>query len=179
MNRFSSVSPLRCPKLRDLISLRSADVNRFSSLSFSVNDTQSSTNSTCSHLKYTGPTGSCVNAGKNALGAGAITNLQSNDAAKVWNLPQYGHVVWSGPLQIFIIIFSLHLIIGWAPALAGLSVTIVLVPLNALVGRQVSRLRKELIKRTDTRVKAVSEVITGALLLLMSLARGLTQGWAI
>lgn len=120
---------------------------------------------------------SCVNAGKNALGAGAITNLQSNDAAKVWNLPQYGHVVWSGPLQIFIIIFSLHLIIGWAPALAGLSVTIVLVPLNALVGRQVSRLRKELIKRTDTRVKAVSEVITGALLLLMSLPRGLTRGW--
>lgn len=32
-------------------------------------------------------------------GAGAIANLQSNDAEKVWRLANYGHVVWSGPFQ--------------------------------------------------------------------------------
>lgn len=35
------------------------------------------------------------------LGPGKITNLQSNDAAKLFSLPNYGHVIWSGPLQVY------------------------------------------------------------------------------
>ena len=35
-------------------------------------------------------------------GVGGIVNLQSNDASKLWNLPSYIHVLWSGPLQIII-----------------------------------------------------------------------------
>ena len=98
---------------------------------------------------------------KTALGGGSIANLQSNDAAKIWGLPNYGHVLWSGPLQVFVIIFLLHNIIGWQSALAGLAVTVALVPLNAVVGKVVHKFRKELIARTDTRVKLVSEVING------------------
>lgn len=37
---------------------------------------------------------------KAELGQGSIANLQSNDAAKLWNLAQYGHVIWSGPFQV-------------------------------------------------------------------------------
>jgi ATP-binding cassette, subfamily C (CFTR/MRP), member 1 len=37
---------------------------------------------------------------KAALGQGKVTNLQSNDAAKLFSLPQYGHVIWSGPFQV-------------------------------------------------------------------------------
>lgn len=33
-------------------------------------------------------------------GIGAITNLQSNDAAKLYNLSQYLHMLWSGPLYV-------------------------------------------------------------------------------
>ena len=29
-----------------------------------------------------------------------IVNLQSNDAAKLWALPSYGHMVWNGPFQV-------------------------------------------------------------------------------
>ena len=39
-------------------------------------------------------------AAKAAVGVGAIVNLQSNDASKLWNLPQYGHMIWSGPFQV-------------------------------------------------------------------------------
>ena len=28
---------------------------------------------------------------KAVLGSGVVNNLQSNDAAKIWNIPQYGH----------------------------------------------------------------------------------------
>ncbi len=37
---------------------------------------------------------------KGSMGVGAIVNLQSNDAAKIWALPQYMHVLWSGPFQV-------------------------------------------------------------------------------
>jgi hypothetical protein len=98
---------------------------------------------------------------KSTLGGGSIANLQSNDAAKLWNLPQYGHVLWSGPFQVLIIIFFLHRIIGWVPALAGFMTTILVVPLNVFVGKMVHKLRKDLIAKTDTRVKLMSEIING------------------
>lgn len=98
---------------------------------------------------------------KAELGQGMIANLQSNDAAKLWNLAQYGHVIWSGPFQVMIIIYALHDIVGLYPALAGLAVTILLVPLNTLTGKIVHRFRKELIAKTDARVRIVSEIING------------------
>lgn len=35
---------------------------------------------------------------RSSYGVGAITNLQSNDASKLYNLSQYLHMLWSGPL---------------------------------------------------------------------------------
>ena len=35
---------------------------------------------------------------RSSYGVGAIVNLQSNDAAKLYNLSQYLHMLWSGPL---------------------------------------------------------------------------------
>lgn len=53
-------------------------------------------------------------------------------------------------------------IIHVVPALAGLSVTIVLVPITTVVSRRLSKVRRALIKCTDDRVKLVTEVITGS-----------------
>lgn len=53
-------------------------------------------------------------------------------------------------------------VINWAPALAGLGVTVALIPLSALVGRTLARVRRELVGYTDARVKLCTEVITGA-----------------
>jgi hypothetical protein len=39
---------------------------------------------------------------RSEMGSGAILNLASNDAAKLWNLPQYLHVLWSGPFQVLL-----------------------------------------------------------------------------
>jgi hypothetical protein len=66
------------------------------------------------------------------------------------------------PVQVCVIIYALHNIIGLYPALAGLAATILLVPLNTLTGKIVHRFRKELIAKTDTRVKIMTEIINGA-----------------
>ncbi len=34
-------------------------------------------------------------------GVGSIVNLQSNDAAKIWNMPLFLHVLWNGPFQVW------------------------------------------------------------------------------
>ena len=52
-------------------------------------------------------------------------------------------------------------IIHVLPALAGLAVTICLVPITTVVSRRLSKVRRALIKCTDGRVKLVTEVITG------------------
>jgi hypothetical protein len=41
-----------------------------------------------------------TNAVKSEMGVGAIVNLQSNDASKIWNTPLYMHIIWNGPFQV-------------------------------------------------------------------------------
>ena len=100
-------------------------------------------------------------AAKAEMGAGAVVNLQSNDAAKLWSLPQYLHMLWSGPLQILVVMGLLVRVIHLIPAMVGLSVTAALIPLSALVARALAKVRKRVVALTDARVKLCSEVITG------------------
>ena len=44
-------------------------------------------------------------ASKGKMGVGAIVNLQSNDASKLWGMAQYLHIIWSGPFQVLLLLF--------------------------------------------------------------------------
>ena len=70
-------------------------------------------------------------------------------------------MVWSGPLQIFVVLALLVRVIQPIPALVGLGVTVALIPLSAFVARALGRVRKRVVALTDARVKLCSEVITG------------------
>ena len=50
---------------------------------------------------------------KGALGVGKIVNLQSNDAAKLWGLAQYLHILWSGPFQVRGVDAGIHELRWW------------------------------------------------------------------
>ncbi|EFN56982.1 hypothetical protein CHLNCDRAFT_143584 [Chlorella variabilis] len=131
-------------------------------------------------------------AAKGELGAGKIVNLQSNDAAKLWAIPQYLHMIWCvglgsrlclylhlhsdrcrsllacvgclgvvADLQILVVMGLLVRVIHLLPALAGLGVCVALIPLSALVGRQLGAIRRRLVAHTDSRVKLCTEIITG------------------
>lgn len=71
----------------------------------------------------------------------------------------------AGAVQVCVIMFLLHRVIGVLPALAGLGATIVVVPLTGVVGHVALKLRTDVITKTDARVKLISEIINGAPLL--------------
>eukprot|EP00775_Hariotina_reticulata_P001784 gene1784-2118_t len=98
---------------------------------------------------------------KSAMGVGPIVNLQSNDAAKLWQMPTYLHMVWNGPFQIIIVMAMLVRVLSLWPALAGLAVTVAIIPLTMLLGRLLTAARKDSMAAADARVKLVTEVITG------------------
>ncbi|KAL6768590.1 hypothetical protein ACKKBF_B11340 [Auxenochlorella protothecoides x Auxenochlorella symbiontica] len=98
---------------------------------------------------------------RSELGAGVVNNLQSNDAAKLWQLPQYLHMVWSGPFQILCVMGLLMRVIGVVSAVTGLAVTVALIPLLTLLGKKLASIRKESMTLTDARVKLCTEVLTG------------------
>ncbi|KAK9847067.1 hypothetical protein WJX84_012280 [Apatococcus fuscideae] len=98
---------------------------------------------------------------KGAMGIGAIVNLQSNDAAKLWNMPPYFHGLWTAPVQIVVIMGMLVRVIGWAPALAGFLTTCALIPVTGWLGRKLGAVRRAVVKHTDARVRTTTEVILG------------------
>lgn len=95
---------------------------------------------------------------RSGLGVGPVANLQSNDAAKIWNMVPYLHVLWSGPFQILVVLVLLCRVVHVVPAVAGVAVTLLLIPINAAVSKQISKMRREMMKFTDKRVKLVTEV---------------------
>ena len=104
----------------------------------------------------------CVTCASRAdQGIGGIVNLQSNDASKLWGLPQYLHILWSGPFQIVTTMGLLVRIIGWGGAFAGFGVTLALIPASTLIGKKIGQCRKTQLKFTDRRVKLTTEVVTG------------------
>lgn len=63
--------------------------------------------------------------------------------------------------QIFVVMAMLVRIMHWAPAMAGLVVTVVMIPLSTLLGKKLGAARRAQIKQTDARVKLATEIITG------------------
>lgn len=103
----------------------------------------------------------CSVSARDGRSTGAVANLMSNDAAKIFGLPQYLHMIWSAPFQILVVMAMLVRVLGPLPAAVGLAVTASLVPLSTLVGRELGRLRKETVAATDERLKMTSEVLGG------------------
>ena len=47
---------------------------------------------------------------RNARGIGAVVNLQSNDASKVWMMPTYIHLLWNAPFQACSPVLAMHIL---------------------------------------------------------------------
>jgi len=94
-------------------------------------------------------------------GAGAISNLMSNDAQKIWTLATYGHMAWNAPFQIAVVMSMLVAVLGPWPALAGVAVTVAMIPPTGALGRELARVRRAMVLQTDARVKLEGECVTG------------------
>jgi hypothetical protein len=64
-------------------------------------------------------------------------------------------------MQVVVIMYALHQIVGLWASLAGVAAMVAVAPLQMLLGMLEHRFRSTLIAKTDARVKIMSEVING------------------
>jgi ABC-type multidrug transport system fused ATPase/permease subunit len=87
-------------------------------------------------------------------------NLMSIDVQKISGTLTYLHMAWSGLFQIAFCLISLFYLIGWV-TIAGVFVMILLIPIQGISTRVLQKLREQVLKYTDQRVKTVNEILQG------------------
>ncbi|ODV79720.1 uncharacterized protein CANTADRAFT_25606 [Suhomyces tanzawaensis NRRL Y-17324] len=89
---------------------------------------------------------------------GDIVNLMSVDTQRLQDLVQNLQIIWSGPFQIILCLYSLHGLIGnsmWA----GVVIMVVMIPLNAYLATFQKKLQKTQMKYKDERTRLISEIL--------------------
>lgn len=95
---------------------------------------------------------------KQTSNTGDIVNLMSVDVQRLQDLVQNLQIIWSGPFQIVLCLYSLHGLLGnsmWA----GVFIMVVMIPLNAVIARYQKKLQKTQMKHKDERSRLISEIL--------------------
>ncbi|XP_055346894.1 uncharacterized protein LOC129594288 [Paramacrobiotus metropolitanus] len=100
------------------------------------------------------------NAAKRASTTGEIVNLMSVDSQIFSELIGRIQILWSAPIQICAAVFFLWQELG-PSVLAGLLVMVCLIPINAIIIRKLKTLRIGNMKNKDSRIKMMTEILTG------------------
>ncbi|KAI5970206.1 YCF1 [Candida margitis] len=98
------------------------------------------------------------NESKQESSTGDIVNLMSVDVQRLQDLSQNLQIIWSGPFQIIICLYSLHGLIGnsmWA----GVAIMLIMIPLNAAIAKKQKQLQKTQMKYKDKRSRLINEIL--------------------
>ncbi|KAI9218855.1 P-loop containing nucleoside triphosphate hydrolase protein [Blastocladiella britannica] len=101
--------------------------------------------------------------------AGVVVNLVSNDLSPFEQLALFGHSLWVALIEIPICSYLLYRNLSW-PSLLGLAVIFLVIPMQGWFGRQFHTFRKRMVKSRDSRIRLMSDLITGIQLIKL-------QGW--
>ncbi|KAM3623239.1 uncharacterized protein V6R79_008886 [Siganus canaliculatus] len=91
---------------------------------------------------------------------GEVLNLMSTDTDRVVNFCNSFHELWSMPLRFVVTLCLVYLQVGVA-FLGGLSVALLLVPLNKVIASQILKNNKHMLSYKDSRVKIMTEILFG------------------
>ncbi|XP_017911776.1 PREDICTED: multidrug resistance-associated protein 4-like, partial [Capra hircus] len=91
---------------------------------------------------------------------GQIVNLLSNDVNRFDRVTALLHILWIGPLMAITVIILIWMEIGIS-SLAGMALLIIFMLLQIFSGKLFLSLRSKIAAFTDTRLRAMNEVITG------------------
>ena len=91
---------------------------------------------------------------------GSIVNYMQLDGQRLCDFCQMMHVIWSGLFQIVGFISLLHYTIG-PSTYAGVSILILLIPIQVKLMGYLKKFRKDLNETTDLRVKLTNEMLQG------------------
>ncbi|XP_065209502.1 multidrug resistance-associated protein 1-like isoform X2 [Planococcus citri] len=91
---------------------------------------------------------------------GEIVNLMSVDANRFVELPSYSYLFISTPLQTVLALYFLWQILG-PSVLASLVVVIISILINSYIGSQKKLLQSEQMKKKDSRIKLMNQILNG------------------
>ncbi|TFK70801.1 hypothetical protein BDN72DRAFT_887852 [Pluteus cervinus] len=89
---------------------------------------------------------------------GKINNLVTTDLANVVGSNDFIQAIIEVPIQISLCIAFLHAILGWS-AFVGLATIVVLLPIPGYIAKQVQRVQRTRLKKSDARVQSITEVM--------------------
>ena len=98
--------------------------------------------------------------GRSKFTIGEIVNLMSIDANRFMEFIYMINDIWTIPIQVIIAIYLLWNQLGLA-TIAGITVMILLIPLNAYFGRKIRLIHTEVMKFKDKRIKLMNEILNG------------------
>jgi ATP-binding cassette subfamily C (CFTR/MRP) protein 10 len=84
--------------------------------------------------------------------SGEIVNFMSSDIDRMVNFCPSFHQFWSLPVQVGVALYLLHQQLGLA-FLAGLAVTVLLIPFNRCIAIKIGQLSERMMRQKDARVK--------------------------
>ena len=91
---------------------------------------------------------------------GESVNLIQIDSQRLQDVIQDLNLLWSSPLTIVLSIYFLWGILG-PSCLAGLTVMVLLIPINTFVGGWMKKFQQKNMKHKDNRMKSMNEVLDG------------------
>nr|ADH16740.1 ABC transporter family C protein ABCC2 [Heliothis virescens] len=95
------------------------------------------------------------------VAGGKLVNLLSNDITRFDYAFMFLHYLWIVPIQVAVVLYFLWDAAGFAPFVGLFGVVLLILPLQAGLTRLTSIVRRETAKRTDRRIKLMSEIING------------------
>uniref|UniRef100_A0A2S2QZL8 Multidrug resistance-associated protein 4 n=1 Tax=Sipha flava TaxID=143950 RepID=A0A2S2QZL8_9HEMI len=97
---------------------------------------------------------------------GNVVNLLSNDVNRFDVSIIYIHYLWIGPLQMIIVLYFLWQETGMS-SLIGMSTFLIFIPLQNILGKNISKIRLKTANKTDERIRLMNEIISGIQLIKM------------
>ncbi|XP_059609695.1 probable multidrug resistance-associated protein lethal(2)03659 [Phlebotomus argentipes] len=97
---------------------------------------------------------------------GKVVNLLSNDVNRFDMVSVFVNWLWSAPLLALTIGYILYELVG-VPALIGIAIVLIVMPLQSFTGRLASKYRLQTALKTDERVRFIDEVISGVQVIKM------------
>ena len=103
----------------------------------------------------------CVSAGGRAMtSTGQVVNMMSNDTMQLQRFLQFAGFTLTAPIQIIISLVLIFKQVGNA-TWVGIAYMVFLMPVNMWVFSVVGRMRRKVLKHSDSRVKMMNEILTG------------------
>jgi len=99
-------------------------------------------------------------AGRAMTSTGQVVNMMSNDTMQLQRFLQFAGFTLTAPIQIIVSLVLIFKQVGNA-TWVGIAYMVVLMPVNMWVFSVVGRMRRKVLKHSDSRVKMMNEILTG------------------